>query len=121
MFSPTFCIAATLAYGDTADRLLKQIRDYLSRNLQVVDPATLNFSEDDKRHMSVQEELLERCFVQDTGVDRHGTPKVGVAKRRAEMKVILQFFAAPWTKGLLHPCPAGCCGKSPGPGPWYAN
>ena len=78
----------------------------------VVDPANLDFDTVDRREQRFQRELLERCYVQDTGPDRTGRPKVGVAKRRKEAEDILKFFGAPWTEkwGLVHPCPPGCCG-----------
>ena len=63
--------------------------------------------------LEFQHALLEQCLVRDSGPDRAGKPKVGVAKRRVEAQEILKFFGAPWNDkyGLAHPCPAGCCGK----------
>ena len=113
LLGPSFCLASTLSHGNTADGLLDGIKEILGRNLDVVDPATLHFDAADERELQFQRELLERCHVQDTGKDRTGKSKVGVAKRRKEANDILQFFGAPWTDkyGLKHPCPAGCCGK----------
>ena len=113
LIGPSFCLASTLSHGDSADELLQCINDYIARNLVPRDPADLHFSAADERDLKFQEEMLERCYVQDTGRDREGKLKVGVDKRREEAEHFLRFFGAPWSDkwGIVHPCPAGRCGK----------
>ena len=58
----------------------------LSRNLQVVDPATLNFDVEDERELQFQRKLLEECLVRDSGLDREGKPKQGVEKGKRQAR-----------------------------------
>ena len=108
-------MASTLSHGDTADDCLDAINGILDRNLLVVNPAELNFDAEDERELHFQRKLLEHCLVQGGVPDREGNPKVGVRKRRQEAEDILKFFGAPWNEkyGIVHPCPAGCCGELP--------
>ena len=114
LLSPSFCLASVLANGDIADQMLSQIGDVLECNLEPVDPATLAFDADDEQQPQFQHELLEWCYVMDTGSQEMG----GVRKRRREAQNVFSFFGAPWTNkyGLVHTCHTGCCGP-PGVGP----
>ena len=117
LLSPAFCLAATLSHGDTSDQLLELINNYIDRNLHVVDPAKIRFTPTHDRELEFQKAVLEICYVKDTGQGRDATKglKVGETKRRAEATEFLKFFGAPWTDefGLVHTCPAGCCGEGP--------
>jgi len=83
--------------------------------MEVIDPAELAMDETDHRELEFQQQLMETCYVKDTGPDREGKKTVGVDKRRKEAKQILAFFNLPWSgsKGFAHTCPAGCCGTLP--------
>ena len=105
VLSPSFCLASCLANGDVADKLYNGICELLDRNLDVKDPALLVFNDADKQELKFQAALLDHCHVQANRKD-------GVAKRREEARQLLDFFNVPWSGrwGMVHTCPAGCCG-----------
>ena len=104
VLSPSFCLASCLANGDVADKLYDAICGYLDRNMLIKAPDELDFDAADEEEIAFQEALLEQCHVQPH--------QDGARKRRKEADELLSFFRVPWSgrHGIVHVCPAGCCG-----------
>ena len=122
VYSPAFCVASLLTWGDVADDLCERIDRIIEQELLVVNPEEATAQGIDTGPCPLGRFLLEQCYVQ-IGVnsspggihDQFGDPCVNIAskqrKRRQEAEDLLTFFSGRWGshERLVHICSPGCC------------
>ena len=111
LISPAFCIASALSWGDLADGLDDLLLETIDEELIVTpDPPALSAS--DSRQVAFVRALLDECYVNSVQQDMHGDAekqRVGVERRKAHAREILEFFSGHWSGKMVHVCRGACC------------
>ena len=111
LISPAFCIASALSWGDLADGLDDLLLETIDEELIVTpDPPALSAS--DARQVAFVRALLDECYVNDVQQDMHGDAekqRVGVERRKAHTREILEFVSGHWSVKLSCWIPKEMC------------